>query len=872
MKYILAIALCLFLVPFANGQDYKLNCDSETLPQVFSKLEKEHGVYFSYSVNRIEEQKVTVTLKANDLGSLLDSLLHPIGLQAREIRKGFYLVETHKERQITVSILDAETSAPLAFANWQIGNKPFGRVANAKGQVYLTVEELNQDLHYVSYVGYETIGFLVDPNEIVESTIEVKLQKATKGLAEVVIIEYINRGISVLSDYTTTQIDIENLEILAGLPEKDILLSTQMIPGVASNDETASGINIRGGGKDQTLIYWDRIPVYHAAHYFGSISSFIPSSVNQIQVHRNYIPVYFNGATSGVLNIESFNKANGGFDGDVNLTSTHLDASVHLPIAKGLKLFAAGRNSYNHLISTPTFNSFSQKMFDGSKVGNIANNSEENDLDYLSSLLFKDLNSKLIWQPNRNNFLSISLLANSNNLNFSADNEEFERLDYQFHDVLSTGVNLFYKRSWSTKLSSDFSLTSTNYRMENRSKEVYQEEGEPEQDEFIKEITNSMENIEGKLGITYSFDSLHFLRIGYQYNQINSSLNYKDSSTFDDEYTDTLEAGGFLNGLYIDTRFGLGNRLEINPQFRLDYWVAGEEERAILPKPLVHLTYKVNSNLSLRSSLGIYSQYIRALDDPELDITNISENIWVAANGEAVDLLRSSQATLGFIYENKGFLFDADVFYKQLDGVIVSNKFTQDVEDEIEFADGMGTLYGLDIMLRKRSKYFSNWVSYSYNQSKVEFDEYSSGSIVDFLNRPHQLRIVSVATWKRLEGSIGWIFKSGTPFTEAVGVVQRLDEENEPYTAIEWGSINASRLENYHRLDASLWYDFSKEHAQWKGRVGFSVLNVYARENIWSRRYIIEENEVGNELTYELIEEEKFFLPFTPSFAFRVSF
>ena len=83
----------------------------------------------------------------------------------------------------------------------------------------------------------------------------------------------------------------QEMEVLPGLSERDVLLSAQIISGISSNDETASGLNIRGSSRDNTFFYWNNIPMYQAAHYFGNISSFIPSSIGEVDIYKNYVPV-----------------------------------------------------------------------------------------------------------------------------------------------------------------------------------------------------------------------------------------------------------------------------------------------------------------------------------------------------------------------------------------------------------------------------------------------------------------------------------------------------------------------------------------------------------------------------------------------------
>lgn len=88
----------------------------------------------------------------------------------------------------------------------------------------------------------------------------------TQQLDEIIIKEYLTSGINERTD-NSILVSPDKLGILPGLTEPDILQSLQMIPGVQSPTETASGLFIRGGTPDQNLILWDGIKMYHSGHF-----------------------------------------------------------------------------------------------------------------------------------------------------------------------------------------------------------------------------------------------------------------------------------------------------------------------------------------------------------------------------------------------------------------------------------------------------------------------------------------------------------------------------------------------------------------------------------------------------------------------------
>ena len=125
------------------------------------------------------------------------------------------------------------------------------------------------------------------------------------------------------------------------------------------------------------------------------------------------------------------------------------------------------------------------------------------------------------------------------------------------------------------------------------------------------------------------------------------------------------------------------------------------------------------------------------------------------------------------------------------------------------------------------------------------------------------------------------ILKSGTPYTRPQGLTFIPDDPNDPddpddpddmdgFYEINFGPINGARLPLYHRLDLSAWYKFEKRLGGFSGQIGFSLQNVYNRENVWQRFYFLDD--VDDDQLPEIIEEERNFLGFTPNLSVRLNF
>ena len=62
--------------------------------------------------------------------------------------------------------------------------------------------------------------------------------------------------------------------------ETDVLKVLQLLPGVQNSGGGISGLYVRGGSPDQSLILLDGTPVHNIAHLFGFFSVFNADTLN----------------------------------------------------------------------------------------------------------------------------------------------------------------------------------------------------------------------------------------------------------------------------------------------------------------------------------------------------------------------------------------------------------------------------------------------------------------------------------------------------------------------------------------------------------------------------------------------------------------
>jgi outer membrane receptor protein involved in Fe transport len=144
----------------------------------------------------------------------------------------------------------------------------------------------------------------------------------------------------------------------------DLIKSIQLLPGVSTVGEGASGFNVRGGSIDQNLILLDEAPVYNSSHLFGFFSVFNPDAVKDVKLFKGGINAKYGGRLASILDVrlKEGNKKQFAAQGGVGIIFSRL--TLEGPIKKGKGSYIiAGRRSYGDVLAAPFL--AGNKDFDG---------------------------------------------------------------------------------------------------------------------------------------------------------------------------------------------------------------------------------------------------------------------------------------------------------------------------------------------------------------------------------------------------------------------------------------------------------------------------------------------------------------------------
>jgi len=684
---------------------------------------------------------------------------------------------------------------------------------------------------------------------------------STQQLEEVVIKEYLTSGINKQNEDTSIKVSPKKMGILPGLIEPDVLQTIQLLPGVQSPTETASGIFIRGGTPDQNLVLWDGIKMYYSGHFFGTISAFNPYITKEVKLYKNGMKARYGNRISGVIDITSDSNIPNEIEGGFGSNMTHADAYLKAPIGKSTAIIASARRSINDIVDTETFRNFGKRVFQDTKISEGNRIVEEDEVTYTKeNFYFTDFTIKAITKINYNNEITISSLFTKNNLDYGFEVEKFGDFSSDLLDIKNHGINLNWKHDYSKYLSHSTSLYYSNFDLK-----YIGSNSNPDEEYSNESIKNNKINDFGfSYDLEWSKNDKSILGFGYQFSssKVKYEYSFVDSDTPEENVYQSINDVNNIHTLYLDYKLKTSSKWFIDLGVRTNYFSIVDK---VFVEPRFQFQHNIGSNFKYKASAERLHQVVSQVIEFNPTYFGLENQIWVISDGNEIPVLKSFQATSGLAFFNNGWNIDLEGFYKKVNGL---TSFTLDFENiDNFFSTGKSNVLGLELFIKKKINNYRTWISYALNNNDFTFDQINNGdSFPANSDITHQFTWSHTYGWKGLDVSLGWNWRTGIPYTKATEIVY-----NTGVPTIVYGNINGDRLPNYHRLDVSATYKFNiSKSERWKGKLGFSILNIYNQKNILSRTYDTRQADLNSD--YVLTEINKISIGTTPNFVFRVEF
>ncbi|MCR4860148.1 MAG: TonB-dependent receptor [Bacteroidales bacterium] len=729
-------------------------------------------------------------------------------------------------------VLDAHSGEPLVQAVVYLEDRKTAAVADQTGFYSLSVPDGRHTVS-CSYFGYKDASVELDVTRPVRQ--DFLMEADREELEAATILSRSKRQELVLPQMGLERVDatlVQKLPTLMG--EADIIRVIQMMPGVQTPSEGATGFSVRGGGVDQNLILMDGAPIYNCGHFLGFLSMFNGDAIRGADLYKGDFPAQYGGRLASVLDISTKDGNKNRFGGNASIGLITSKLFLEGPVVPGkLSFMLSGRRTYVDLFF-PLLGK------------NIPDNTQ---------MYFYDLNAKLSWTAGEKDRLYLSAFSGSDIFGFSM--ADFDLGDIVFGNANHT-QSLRWNHVYSPRLTSDVTLYHSRFRNTIGA----------DMDQAAFDYLQGIREMGLKAGWTWYPSSTNTLRAGLQLAWYGISPGDMDPRA-EATVVNRIHMPGihaFQPALYLQDEQKI-DRLTVRYGLRFSTFstYGPTEQRYFDPdthaldrvedvakgerigswnglEPRISASWSLHPDFSLKAAWSRSNQF---LQQARVSISGSPVDTWFTASPNVRPQV-ADQFSFGAdaLFLDQALELSFEGFYKYNRGAMdfIDNPgiVLDDPDREGLLRFGTARSYGTELMLKYDFARWSGWLAYTWSRSFYDIPEINGGKAYPSpLNHEHAVNFVLTCDLgKQLSASTEWVFYSGAPTTYPVGRYNYRGRWVPVYA-----SRNEDRLPDYHRLDLSLtWRTRGRvQQKRWSGEWNLSVYNVYARHNAWAVAFSYDE-------------------------------
>jgi outer membrane cobalamin receptor len=725
-------------------------------------------------------------------------------------------------------VRDKATGETLVGVNIHLKGTTSGGMTNKGGWYMLGGLSAGEYTLEFSYLGYKRKAVTVALKASESRRVDVELEEDAVELGEVVVQAERSDDRHEVA-ISSVNIPVKQLSQLRIGGESDVFRSIQFLPGVLASSQISSGLYIRGGSPDQTLVLLDGSTVYNPTHLFGFFSTFNPEAVKDVELIKGGYPAEYGGRMSAVLDLVQRDGNRNEIEGMASLGLIASRMSLQGPVGNG-SWFIGGRRTYidylTNMFSTPA--------------------------DPLPDYYFYDANAKITQDVGANDRLSLSGFTGRDEMVYNTNAAFKTQVGIDNIAASSRWTHLFDERLFST-VTASWSRYENNFRVD--------------QSSYSSLMGNSIEDLTLKAQMEWLVSDLVTVKTGLEASRYSMNFLQNWTGNADSAIAEGTTTGGALNITAVDhvisgyaqASHSFGPLLTFQAGLRANWY---EMRQLATFDPRLALRWQIQDYVALKAAWGIYHQYFRLASVPDFSFFDT----WLPTDN-TVDPARAMQYVLGVETRPvQDVEASVEVYYKALTNISELNQYsTNSTTVRDLFYMGNGQAYGVEFFVQKRAGRFTGWVGYALGYITSTFEQINDG--VTFRpkwDRRHDVK--TVAQYRisdRWDVSATFMFQSGQSYTgQTSRLASYLPGENIGKGVTVPAQRYGLRLPPSHQLNLNASY-----HTTLFGlptSLLLDVYNVYSHRDIWFRTY-----DTRSDIT---VVRDVRLLPILPTIAIEVKF
>jgi len=814
------------------------------------ELSKKDGNSFSYDAELLKE--VTLNRRFQSASDLSDFLIESTALQMEALSDKEFLI-IPKRSQVSFSFSNAEDTQTLQEFYVDV----------IRGENEVVFQDFISDpgtpitFNWVPkpYDTLKVISTAYDPvmiagnDLLVNLNLGIQLKEKVTYLEEVVIENYLAKGISINLVNQTTSIEMSDLALIPGETDGDVLAALATLPGVNTPDSRPGNLFIRGSSPDQNLLLYNHIPIYHRGHFFGTISPFNAAVVSDIELYKNGLDPNVGGRIGGAIVINSFDDLTDFKGFGVGLNSLYGTAFLKKKIGTKVGISLAGRRSLPSSFQPPKLINISDMVYAATALTGPNNSFDLDDVD----VKYEDYNLNFLIAPNENNKIRLSGLLTSNATEYSLlqdTTRDSERVVYE-----NQGLSLDWRTNFSNRTRGTLVAFYSDYGNEYERQE---EDTRNRRLNFDIGQSNDISEYSFTYEVNHRLNESDELTLGLAAQNAVAKYEYRDIPNDNPPLRLEGEEKASTYSGFLNYDYGGFGRFYFQAGSRADYYT-NTGKTYLSPRLL--LNYDLHKDLILKASASRHYQFLNQIKLLQFGNSGFDNELWRLAGDEGIRPIYSDQLMFGGVITKGAVVFDIETYRKIVNNVNYAS--TVDLSQNTTYEPADWEITGFDIFSKVQvSNGLSIWGSYEYSEHTLAYDADEATSYHYKYNRPHRFKLGGLFQRGRWKYSFSWKVLSGMSgrSLEAINEFGNLGDDfmpgdgppdggppdgGPPDGGPPGGGMGGQRLDiltvedlperypTFKSFDLFVTYSLPRTNARkWKANFGLSLINVFDHQNL----------------------------------------